>query len=362
MPFSDGYSGLDRLLHRLAFGMPVLQKALAELEDDLFARELRAVESQDEVFVTGLPRAGTTLLLEILHGTGEFATYTYRNMPFVLAPLAWHRLSHRFHEQGRRRERAHADGMQISYDSPEAFEEVVWLAHMANRIVRGDRLAPVHAGEVPPDAAAAIRRSVRKILALGRTVRQDPGHLRYLSKNNANISRIDALLEMFPSARVLVLFRNPQAQVQSLARQHERFLQAHAEDAFARDYMKWIGHHDFGLNFKPIDFDGWLAGANAPWRVDPAFWVRYWTAAYTYALARQSRRVLFVDFDGLLEGGAAALARIGAAVGIRRSEALATMAQDLRAPTTRPDSGAVHTGEAWDRAREVHALLQAAAV
>ena len=90
------YSALDRALHRLALSRPGLQAGMAELEDDLFRKQLDQVPAGGEVFVTGLPRAGTTLLLDLLHGTGEFASLTYRQMPFVLAPLLWDRITRPF--------------------------------------------------------------------------------------------------------------------------------------------------------------------------------------------------------------------------------------------------------------------------
>src|SRR3990167_7383137 len=80
------YSFADRLLHRMAFAHPILQRALGEIESDMFAAKFEKVAAARPVFVTGLPRAGSTLLLEMLYKTGEFAAFTYREIPFVLAP------------------------------------------------------------------------------------------------------------------------------------------------------------------------------------------------------------------------------------------------------------------------------------
>src|SRR5262245_4561555 len=118
MRFSDSYSPLERAIHHLAFFAPFVQKVLAELENDLFSRRLAGRASGREVCVTGLPRAGTTLLLELLYGTGEFGSFTYRHMPFILSPLIFSRLS-RTRARPPTIERAHGDGMQVSVDSPE---------------------------------------------------------------------------------------------------------------------------------------------------------------------------------------------------------------------------------------------------
>ncbi|MEI9964518.1 MAG: hypothetical protein WDM92_07265 [Caulobacteraceae bacterium] len=78
------------------------------------------------MFVAGLPRAGTTLVLELIEAAGGFASYHYRDMPFLLAPMLWAGLTGAAARDGGLRERAHGDGMDVGLDSPEAFEEVVW--------------------------------------------------------------------------------------------------------------------------------------------------------------------------------------------------------------------------------------------
>lgn len=360
MPFSRNYSFVDRALHYLAFSAPFVQKALGELENDLFEKRLAGVESRNEVFVTGLPRAGTTLILELLYATGEFGSYTYREMPFILAPLLWRRFSKSHRKEGVKAERAHGDGMEVSFDSPEAFEEVIWLAYLRDRIVRDRTLATVPAEAVTHEAAAGLRIAVRKLLAA--ECGQTGMPLRYLSKNNANISRIDAITTLFPTARVLVVFRDPLAQAGSLMTQHGRFLQEHAQDAFSRRYMKWIGHFEFGANLRPIDFDGWL-GAEAPPAVpDATFWLRYWTAAYRHALARQSPAVHLVDFDRLLREPEASLARMADIADLAEKRRFAALASRLRPPTTRPVAAQDCAPDALKAAEDVHERLKSVAV
>lgn len=362
MSFSANYNALDRAVHRFAFCTPIVQKVLAEVESDLFKGRYSDVRSQDEVFITGLPRAGTTLMLELLFGTSEFRSFTYREMPFILAPLLWSKLSRSFRKAATKQERAHGDGMEISVDSPEAFDEVIWLTYMGRRIVGDDRLAPVTAEEVDEEFIEAIRTCVRKLLALAQERPPGTPALRYLSKNNANISRIDALQKIFPTSRVLVIFRHPLAHISSLAKQHERFSKEHAQDPFSRKYMKWIGHYEFGGNFRPIDFDGWLDQDGLPAIIDQAFWLKYWNAAYTYALERNSDRVLFVDFDGLLRDGTRSLLAVAESLALSDSAALLAAGNRLRSPTTKPvelDSSLQHE---WARAQQIHKQLLSLAV
>ena len=42
--------------------------------------------SDDHVFVSGLARSGTTALLNALYQSGTFASLSYDDMPFILAP------------------------------------------------------------------------------------------------------------------------------------------------------------------------------------------------------------------------------------------------------------------------------------
>jgi hypothetical protein len=354
MRFSDRYSPLERAIHHLAFSVPFVQKALGDLENDLFSRRLSGAASGSEVFVTGLPRAGTTLLLELLYGTGEFGSFTYRHMPFILSPLIFGRVSRAGAGSGI--ERAHGDGMRISLDSPEAFEEVIWLAYLRDRIVAERTLEPLTSAMVSEPFENAFRATIRKLVANP----EGDVRLRYLSKNNANISRLGVLSQLFPDSTIIVAFREPSAHAASLMRQHQRFSDAHAADSFARRYMAWVGHFEFGLNFRPINFSGWLNER----AIDPLptadFWLRYWTAAYEYALEHCTRNVIFVDFDRLLTEQAAYLASIGRALKVQRPELLIGQAQRLRAPTTRDAAGVECSEETLQAARFVHARLRAA--
>ncbi len=123
---SSSYSSLDRTLHQIAFNTYNAQISLANWEDRLFSKQLARCKNEKPVFITALPRAGTTLLLECCASSPEFAAHRYRDMPFVMIPCMWNRFSGTFQRQVAATERAHGDGMQISPDSPEALEETIW--------------------------------------------------------------------------------------------------------------------------------------------------------------------------------------------------------------------------------------------
>ena len=361
MRYRERYSRLDRLLHRLAFSSFEVQKALADVEDRLCARRLAGIEIDRPVFITALPRAGTTLLLETLDSLDLFATHTYRNMPFLLVPLFWNAVTLPFHAPHVAVERAHGDGMTIGFDSPEAFEEVVWRAFWQDRYLE-DRIAVWAAGDedVHGEFEPFIRTHVAKMIALRRA--QRPGALRYLSKNNANLARIPKIIRLFPDAVILVAFRNPLDHAASMLRQHLNFLDLHAAEPFARRYMADVGHFEFGADLRPIDFGHWLRGGD----VDPPqganFWLRYWCAAYAHVLANPCGHVVFVDYDALCADPASILRRIGAAAGIDASTDPAALAGRIRAPV-RYDADILDVDRnLLDAAIELHHELQARSI
>ena len=120
----NNYSWLQQKLHKLALSSQFMRETMFDVEKLIFLNQ----DFQDignHVFVAGLARSGTTVLLNAIHQSDEFASLSYDDMPFVLAPNLWSRLSGNKNHSAPQ-ERAHGDGVQISTDSPEAFEEVFW--------------------------------------------------------------------------------------------------------------------------------------------------------------------------------------------------------------------------------------------
>lgn len=298
----NAYSGLDRLLHRIAFLSPEVQKTAAEIEDRIFARRLDGIETRPPVFITSLPRAGTTVLLTALASVPELATHTYRNMPFIMAPLLWDKISGGFRTRAISRERTHGDGIDVSYDSPEAFEEVIWQAFWPDHFLP-DRITLWSAADARDEVQAFMRRHFAKIVALRRGDQNSPG--RYLSKNNANIARLDLLPVTFPGADILIPVRDPLSHAASLLRQHRNFLDLHERDAFGQRYMRDIGHYEFGALHCPIRFERFddLTRGLTPLQLD--YWLGYWIAAFHHIAARRDR-VHLVDYMKLCQNGIAA--------------------------------------------------------
>ena len=352
--FENRYGTLDRAVHRLAFLGHTSQLALADMEDRMFpSREVPAAP----VFVTALPRAGTTLVLDLLVRTGELGSHTYRDMPFVLAPLLWDRFSRRFRVKATAaQERAHGDGMMIDVDSPEAFEEVAWRAFWPTHYA-ADRIRPWGVTEADSEFSEFLRAHVRKIVALRHADRASVA--RYVSKNNLNIARLGTLLTCFPDAVVVVPFRDPVQHAGSLLRQHLNFSKIHSEDAFSKRYMADIGHYDFGDNLRPVDFDGWLGKVRCP---DPralGFWLEYWVATYRQILADAARepRIHLLSYDRLCAEPASGLAALARVARLADATSLVAQQASLRVEPARDIDLGMVPPEVLEAVRTCHAAL-----
>jgi hypothetical protein len=330
MSFENRYGRLDRLLHRIAFTTLSAQEGLADVEDRLFRREILSADPGRPVFITGLPRSGTTILLNVLSSSGEFATHTYRDMPFVLCPLLWRQFSSRFGVEDRPRERAHGDGLLVSLDSPESFEEVVWKRFWPKHYP-DDRIRPWTASESDPFFTEFFGQHMRKVIVARR---EDPSsHLRYLSKNNVSIARLSTLSDSFPDSQILIPFRDPLQHASSLLLQHRRFLEVHGGDDFARRYAADVGHSEFGLAHRPIDFFDWLP--QAPDTRAMEYWLRYWTVAYRHVLDSMTPNARLVSYSELSSQPVEALTQISRWIDVD-TEPLTRSAPQLKSPRAHP--------------------------
>ena len=386
-PHEARYSRSARLLHRLAFASPAAQRGLADLEERLFAGRLAAVTVERPVFVAGVPRAGTTLLLELLGALPSFVSHAYRDLPFLFAPLLQDALTRRFRRPGAAFPRAQGDGMTVGFDSPEAFEEILWRAFWPERY-RGDRIGPWTAddAEARPEFGRFLAAHLRKLAALRALPPTLPPTLppetarrarraRYLSKNHANLARLPLLARLFPDAALLVPFRAPLAQAASLLRTHLAFERIHAAEPFSRRYMRDLGHYEFGANLKPLTFGARRPPRNGPNGAPDApaarrrlreearsadYWLRYWRDAYAEALRGPADRIAFSDYDRCCAAPGPALRRLADRLGLPGPEAdrLAADGLRFRSPNPPPDDFAARVSPSLvGEARAIHREL-----
>ncbi len=83
--------------------------------------------------------------------------------------------------------------------------------------------------------------------------------------------------KIFPHSHILVPFRQPAHHAHSLHAQHLKFKDLQHANAFVRDYMSWIGHSEFGADYRPI-IDGDLRFTDPN---SPDHWLEQWLRTYT---------------------------------------------------------------------------------
>ena len=335
------YGFVDRLLHRIALGSAATAETFHELERGRYLKD--APEDRGgHVFVTGLARAGTTILLRELHASGQFGSLLYADMPFVLAPNLWASVSRGARKSFAPVERAHGDGIAVNLDSPEAFDEVFWRIFHGKSYIRPNGLLPHRTGT---EAIARYRDYIRLVL-------RRSGKRRYLAKGNNNILRLAALAEAMPDCTFLLVIREPLAHAGSLLRQHRR--SADSSDKFRRDYIRWLVHHEFGADHRPFRFADSPEGS--PDRLD--YWLATWLACYRALepVADAFPNIFVVPYERLCaepQTWAAICERIGIeATELREIAAVASAAPDAEDPALAAAAEALHArylerAQAW---------------
>lgn len=281
------YSVVDRALHRLALGPRIFGELAFDVEKSLYLRSAPPHGAAPHLFVSGLARAGTTILMRALYETEQFASLTYADMPFVLCPNLWSRVSGLSKPNQPAKERAHGDGIMVDVQSPEALDEVFWRVFEGKNYIHTD-------GLVPHSPTAETLHAYGDYIRL---VMRRRGKSRYLSKNNNNILRLPALRESFGNAVFLIPLRAPLAHAHSLLTQHRRFRDA---DAFTQSYMTWLGHHEFGATHRPFRLPVDVSDAGKPDGLD--YWLQQWIQYYSYAeklLQDDAQRCYLVPYENL---------------------------------------------------------------
>lgn len=344
------YTRLDRLIHKIAFKSTTLQNLMTDIEANFFSEKWKSIDVDRPIFITSLPRAGTTIVLESLFRLPGLAVHTYRDMPFVLTPVLWKSLASHFYQKSQQKERAHGDGLKVNEDSPEAFEEILWKKFYPEHYL-DNTIKPWFKSDLNDEFKTYFTEHIRKILSI-RLESHSP-NIRYVSKNNGNVARIELLRETFPDAFIIIPLREPIEHAISLWRQHNNFIKQHAETPFIAEYMADIGHFEFGILHKPIEFDGIesLIKNYNPTSID--YWLKYWIIAFEYL--NQLQGVDFISYEALCSNGEPGLTKLSQHLGIQASrEDISSAASIFRAPPTPRQSEYEISADLVHEATELH--------
>ena len=267
----NNYSWLEQKLHQLALSSKFMREVTFDFENrNIISQSL----NEDHVFVSGLARSGTTILLNALYKSDVFGSLSYADMPFVLAPNLWSKISPS-KVNLEFKERAHGDGIKVSTVSPEAFEEVFWKT-----------FSDENDDELLDKFRIFIANIIRKY-----------NKTRYLSKNNQNITRINLIKSFFKNSIIFIPFREPMQHSYSLLTQHRKFIEDAKKDKFISKYMNWIGHTEFGPNYIPMH----IQKTNFNNELEMNHWIEQWYLTYSNDLnsLRNKQNIHFVSYEKL---------------------------------------------------------------
>jgi hypothetical protein len=120
---------------------------------------------------------------------------------------------------------------------------------------------------------------------------------RYLSKNNQNVRRVEFISKIFPHSKILIPFRNPIQHAYSLLSQHKRFIEDSQKDNFISNYMKWIGHTEFGPNYIPIHEKNLCFEDN----LTINHWLEQWYLTYKHCFdnLKNKENIYFICYEKL---------------------------------------------------------------
>ncbi len=287
---------------RIAGSFPRFWIACGNLESGLLADLLTPVSIQEPIYIAGLARSGSTILLETVASHPGVASHRYRDFPYVFTPYWWNRFLDRApRKPATPKPRVHGDGLVVSSESPEALEEPLWMAFFP--AAHDPRCSQVlGAGTDHGDFAAFYRNHLRKLLVIRSGVR-------YACKGNYHVARLEYLLKLFPDARFVVPIRRPRDHVASLMKQHELFVTGETRHPRALAQMRACGHFEFGLDRRLINLGDGQAVADVErlWNdgEEARGWARYWSQVYGFLAERLAanaalrRAALVVRFEDL---------------------------------------------------------------
>ena len=262
----QNYSFIQKFFHDLVLGKKFINKSLFEIEKIIYLKN-KDLTNQSHIFISGLPRSGTTSLLNFIYLSNQFASLKYKHMPFILSP----NFSKLFNKKNiLKKERLHADGITYDMNSPEAFDEVFFS-----------------------NDEEFIKNELLNYIKL---ILDSENKIRYLSKNNLNYKRMDLINSILPNSFFLIPIREPLQHSYSLLNQHLHFSKLQKKDDFIRRYMNCLGHNEFGLNHKPWNKPVNFYDLN---KID--YWLEQWSFFYEniYKNNQSFKNCFFVIYEEL---------------------------------------------------------------
>ncbi|MDQ1013427.1 hypothetical protein QFZ82_007995 [Streptomyces sp. V4I23] len=322
--------GFYGLVRGTAAAAPALV-GLGRIESALLSRRLSRIPIDRPTYICGLPRSGTTVSLQMLSEHPDIATHRYSDFLMPYLPWLWNRLFPKLPVRAMTTpaQRVHRDRIEVTRDSPEGVEEMLWeryFRHLYDETRRS--VLDTETTNEPFERFYADH--IRKLLL----VRE---RTRYLTKNDRCITRMRYIRQVFPDARFLLYVRHPVNHVASLLKQDRIWRDLHRDDPRQAKSIQLTGHHAFGPSevAANVGDDAVIQqiqqcrqeGRNARSRA------LYWASVYGFVLSQLeddpelARSVCVVRYEDLCGNPAETIDRILAHTGLSHDDFAATRAQ-----------------------------------
>ncbi|MFX0140835.1 MAG: sulfotransferase [Candidatus Hodarchaeota archaeon] len=270
-------------------------------------KDIDKVDIDRPIYITGLARAGTTIILEMLNKHPDLASHKYHHLllPYLPYYISWFLKKLKIYTKPF--ERIHMDGILVTQDSPEAVEEMFWQKFFDN--THNENISNIMNGYVSnPKFEMFYRNHIRKLLIIQNCPR-------YLAKNNYNITRLEYLLRFFPSSKFLLIIRSPVNHIASLIKQTNLFMKVEREEPLLKDWLRIIGHHEFGHHQVCINVGNAevIRKIRKLWKNNATYvkgWAYYWRSVYDFiantldANKMLKKATLIVRYDELCDNPA----------------------------------------------------------
>jgi hypothetical protein len=213
---------------------------LGNLESSFLKGRLAATKVDRPVYICGLPRAGTTITLQMLSEHPDVVTHKYADFLMPYMPYVWNKVFPRIPVDAMRKPvpRIHRDRIEVTRDSAEMGEEILWEHFFPH--IHDEANYSVLDGTTSNRAFERFYDDHLRKLALVR------GRTRYVSKAIMCVVRMQYLRKLFPDARFLLYIRNPVDHVASLIKQDRIWAELEQSDPRQIEIIELTGHHEFG--------------------------------------------------------------------------------------------------------------------
>ncbi len=286
------YSPIDKLLHYIFLGNKNISQFTFRIELMLNRKKLKSSVVSQNVYISGMARAGTTVLMQYLGELEEFKSLSYRNLPFLFMPKTWPKLVS--NKKSQEKERFHQDGVKHSLNSYEALEEPFFRNNLGELYIKDDKIIKHELNQKIFKKYNAFRRLIA-------------GNKIYLAKNNNHLLRAESLHQLDDKHSnktiTIIPFRDPYEQANSLLKQHKLLSKLQQEDTFTLDYMDFLVHHEFGLHCKiPLLID---RDINSILNLDKNsidYWIEIWYIFHNqiFTIFKGAENIHFICYENFV--------------------------------------------------------------